>query len=65
MKVIIRNPRRRELEIEGRRQVRDILRQLDLNPESVLVIRDGNMITRDEMVEAADTIEILTAISGG
>jgi sulfur carrier protein len=65
MKVIIRNPRRRELEIEGKRQVRDILRELDLNPESVLVIRNGGMITRDEMVEAADTIEILSAISGG
>lgn len=65
MKVIIRNPRRREIEVEGRRQVRDVLRELDLNPESVLVIRDGNMLTRDDTVEAGDTIEILSAISGG
>lgn len=65
MKVIIRNPRRREIEVEGRRQVRDVLRELDLNPESVLVIRDGNMLTRDDTVESGDTIEILSAISGG
>lgn len=65
MKVIIRNPRRREIEVEGRRQVRDLLRELDLNPESVLVIRDGNMLTRDDTVESGDTIEILSAISGG
>ncbi|MBI2090539.1 MAG: MoaD/ThiS family protein [Deltaproteobacteria bacterium] len=65
MKVIIRNPKRREIEVEGRRQVRDLLRELDLNPESVLVIRDGNMLTRDDTVEAGDTIEILSAISGG
>jgi sulfur carrier protein len=65
MKVIIRNPRRREIEVEGRRQVRDLLRELNLNPESVLVIRDGNMLTRDDTVESGDTIEILSAISGG
>ena len=65
MKVIIRNPKRREIEVEGRRQVRDVLRELDLNPESVLVIRDGNMLTRDDTVESGDTIEILSAISGG
>lgn len=65
MKVIIRNPIRREIEVEGRRQVRELLRELDLNPESVLVMRDHNMLTRDEMLEAGDTIEILSAISGG
>lgn len=65
MKVIIRNPIRREIEVEGGRQVRELLRELDLNPESVLVMRDRNMLTRDEMLEAGDTIEILSAISGG
>ncbi|MBI2357917.1 MAG: MoaD/ThiS family protein [Deltaproteobacteria bacterium] len=65
MKVIIRNPKRREIEVEGKRQVRDLLRELNLNPESVLVIRNGALLTRDEMAEAGDTIEILSAISGG
>ncbi|MBI2361077.1 MAG: MoaD/ThiS family protein [Deltaproteobacteria bacterium] len=51
--------------MDGSRQVRDVLRELDLNPESVLVIRNGIMLTRDERVEAEDTIEILSAISGG
>jgi len=65
MKVIIRNPKRRQLELDGSRQVRGVLRELDLNPESVLVIRNGIMLTRDERVAAEDTIEILSAISGG
>ena len=65
MKVIIRNPKWRQLDVDGSRQVGDLLRELDLNPESVLVIRNGIMLTRDERVEAEDTIEILSAISGG
>jgi sulfur carrier protein ThiS len=31
----------------------------------VLVIRKGEMLTRDEIIDADDTIEILSAISGG
>jgi sulfur carrier protein len=65
MKIVIRNPKRRELELTGKRRVQDMLRELGLNPESVLVIRRGEMLTRDEMVDADDTIEILSAISGG
>lgn len=48
MKVIIRNPKRRQLDLDGSRQVGDLLRELDLNPESVLVIRNGIMLTRTE-----------------
>lgn len=65
MKVIIRNPKRREVELAGKRRVQEVLRELGLNPESVLIIRKGEMLTRDEMVDADDTIEILSAISGG
>ncbi len=65
MRVIIRNPKRREVELTGKHRVQDVLRELSLNPESVLVIRRGEMLTRDEMVDADDTIEILSAISGG
>ena len=66
MKVIIRNPKRGQVELEGgKRRVQEVLRELGLNPESVLVIRKGEMLTRDEIVEADDTIEILSAISGG
>ena len=65
MKVIIRNPRRRELEIEGSRRVDALLKELDLNPEQVLVVRDDDLLTRDVMVRSGDTVEIVTAISGG
>lgn len=65
MKVIIRNPRRRELELEGSRRVDALIRELDLNPEQVLVIRDDDLLTRDVMIQNGDTVEIVSAVSGG
>ena len=65
MKVIIRNPRRRELELQGQRRVDALIRELDLNPEQVLVIRGDDLLTRDILIKDEDTVEIVTAISGG
>lgn len=65
MKVIIRNPIRREFEIEGGRKVDALIKELDLNPEQVLVIRDDDLLTRDVLIKNEDTVEIVLAISGG
>ncbi len=64
MKVIIRRPRR-DLDLSGPRQVRDLLRELDINPETVLVVRGQEMLTPDETVADHETVEIIPAISGG
>jgi|TARA_B110000263_G_C15052699_1_gene393758 sulfur carrier protein len=65
MKVIIRNPVRREIQITGQRRVDKLLEELNFNPEQVLVIRDNELLTRDIIVNEDDTVEILRAISGG
>ena len=65
MRAIIRNPVRKELELEGKRRVSALLRELGLNPESYLVIRDRTLLTRDDMIGEDDTVELLSAISGG
>ncbi len=64
MKVILRNPRR-EVEVAGRRRVRDLLKELDILPETVLIIRDDEMITGDTVVGGDDVIELRPVISGG
>lgn len=58
-------PQRKRIEIEGRRRVADILRQLGLLPGTVMVIRGDELVTDEEVVEANDTIEIRNVISGG
>ena len=56
MKVIIRNPHRREFEIEGSRKVDALIKKLNLNPEQVLVIRDDDLLTRDVLIKKEDTV---------
>ena len=61
---MLRNPRR-EVEVAGNRRVKDVLRELQILPETVLVIRGDELITADQMVADADTIELRPVMSGG
>ncbi|MGH2829980.1 MAG: TIGR00269 family protein [Actinomycetota bacterium] len=45
--------------------MRDLLQHLQLNPETVLVIRGGDLLTREEELAEADEVEIRPVISGG
>ncbi len=64
MKVRLRNPDR-EVEVAGARRVREVLAELDIDPDTVLVIRDKVLLTREERVEDADELEVRPVISGG
>lgn len=65
MKVILRGPVRREVEVAGGRTLSQIARELNLNPEAHIFVRDGTILTRDEFVSDSDVIEVFPAISGG
>jgi sulfur carrier protein len=64
MKVVLRNPRR-EVEVAGGRRAKDVLRELQIVPETVLIIRGDTLITGDQMVGDEDTIELRPVMSGG
>jgi sulfur carrier protein len=64
MKVVLRNPRR-EVEVAGNRRVKDVLRELDILPETVLVIRGDDLVTADQLVRDDDVIELRPVMSGG
>ena len=64
MKVMLRNPRR-EVEVAGNRRVKDVLRELEILPETVLVIRGDELITADQVVSDTETIELRPVMSGG
>ena len=63
-KVLLRNPRR-ELELPAPRTVEQLLLHLEVVPESVLVIRNETLVTRDERLGDDDVVEIRPVISGG
>lgn len=64
MNVILRHPRR-EVELEAPVTVGRMLKLLEIVPETVLVIRDRDLLTRDTMLEPNDTVEVRPVISGG
>lgn len=64
MKAILRNPTR-EVEFSGKRRVRDLLKELGVNPETVLVIRGGTLLTGDALLRESDVVEIRPVVSGG
>lgn len=45
--------------------VRDAIIQCDLNPETVLAVRDGELITDDVVLKKGDRIKLIATISGG
>ena len=58
-------PQRKQIELQGRRRVADILRQLNLLPGTVMVIRGDELVTDQDMIDADDCIEIRNVISCG
>ena len=64
MQVKLRNPKR-ELEVAGPLRVQVLLDRLDVNRESVLVIRGDTIVPGDELLEDSDVVEIRPVISGG
>jgi len=64
MKVVLRNPRR-EIDVDGVRSVHALLTRLDVVAESVLVICNDELVTRDAPLKPTDVVEIRPVVSGG
>ena len=64
MKVILRNPRR-EIDVSGKRRVKELLLELDILAGTVLVIRGDELLTGDTVVGDEDVLEVRPVMSGG
>lgn len=64
MQVTLRNPKR-VVEVPGPVRVHALLDRLEIQRESVLVIRGDTLVPGDALLEDADTVEIRPVISGG
>ena len=60
----LRNPDR-VVEVPGPKTVVAMLEELDIVPESVLVIKNKTLLTRDERVDDFDEVEVRPVLSGG
>jgi sulfur carrier protein ThiS len=62
VKIILRN---KEHEVKPGMTLRHSLLRIDVNPESVLAVRQGQMITEEEILQDGDVIKLVSVISGG
>lgn len=52
-------------EVPGPKTVHDLLKELNLVEGAVLVMRDGELLTRDVRINDGEQVEIIPVISGG
>jgi sulfur carrier protein len=64
VKVLLRNPKR-ELDVEGPVRVHALLQRLQIDRDTVLVIRGDTLVPGDAVLEDEDLVEIRPVISGG
>jgi sulfur carrier protein len=64
VRVHLHNPKR-DVDVEGPLRVKELVKRLGLNRESVLVIRGDSLVTGDAQLADTDEIEIRPVISGG
>ena len=57
--------RKQEWELAGNLSVRQAIEAVGLNPQSVLAVRDGELITDDTSLRDEDEIRLVAVISGG
>ena len=58
-------PQGKQLTIAGRRRVGELVASLGILAGTVMVIRGDELLTDDEFVDDADSIELRAVISGG
>lgn len=52
-------------EIKHGMTVRNALQKLDIEPDSVLITLEGELITDDQIIKENDVIKLVPVISGG
>ena len=56
---------RKEITLKTPKKASEIIKELGINEETVIITRKNNLITKDDMINDEDEIELLSIISGG
>ncbi len=62
VKIILRD---KTYELKPGMTLRSCLEKLEIIPDSVLAVRDGTLITDDEILNDGEVVKLVAVISGG
>jgi len=57
--------REKTFEVKSGMTLRDSLKKIDILPESILAILNGEMVLEDEILENGQEVKLISVISGG
>ena len=57
--------RDKEYEAKPGMTIRDAILKINIQPDAVLITRNGELITDDEILHEGDEIKLIAVISGG
>jgi sulfur carrier protein ThiS len=62
MKLVYRD---QEWDMRGGMTARAAIKKVDLDPEAVLVVRNGQLVTDDTILAEEDEVKLIAVVSGG
>jgi sulfur carrier protein ThiS len=62
MRIVYRD---KEWDVKSGQTARAAIKKVDLDPEAVLVIRNGQLVTDDTILQEGDEVKLVAVISGG
>jgi len=60
-----RENKEKTIELDVNSSVKDLLTKMNINPVTVIVSRNSNIITEDENLNNKDKLKLISVISGG
>lgn len=52
-------------ELPGGMTARDAIKKVGLDPEAVLIVRNGELVTDDIILSGGDEVKLIAVVSGG
>ena len=56
---------KKEFSVRDNTTIRKTIEKLGFSPSAYLILKNGQLVTDDEMIRDNDTIELVNVISGG
>ncbi len=65
MEIIVRQKKEKKIKVEDGLSIGCLLKDLEINRETVLVAKNGEISLEEDVLKEGDVVDIISVISGG